>query len=196
MHLVKNSTITFNNQAGSAWYALYTRHQHEKAVAKILSTRGFEVFLPLYFVIHRWKDRFKQLSLPLFPCYVFLYGKLEQRPEILSTPGVYFFVGSASQPAPLPQAEIESLQRLVERRMQLEPHPFLKCGDWVRIKSGPLEGIQGILARKKNSLRLVLSVELLRKSIAVEVDSSVVERCLRPDWTVLSGREAEVAFLT
>ncbi len=165
----------------SAWYALYTRHQHEKAVARILCGKGFQTFLPLYDVAHRWKDRVKQLSLPLFPCYVFLRGGLERRFEVLTTPGINHFVGNRGRPAPIPEAEIEGVRQAVERSRSAEPHPFLKCGDWVRVKSGPLVGLEGMLVRKKNQFRLVLSIELLQKSVAVEVDAFVVERAPRPN---------------
>ena len=159
-----------------AWYALYTRHQHEKNSARILANKGFETFLPLYTAAHQWNDRVKRLSLPLFPCYVFIRGGINRRFEILTTPGIHSWVGVAGNPSPIPDAEIESIRKLVETSMRVEPHPFLKCGDWVRVKSGPLAGIEGILVRKKNLLRLVLSVELLEKSVAVEVDASTVER--------------------
>jgi transcription antitermination factor NusG len=163
-----------------AWYALYTRHQHEKIVAQTLLGKGFEIFLPLQTVPRRWKDRTKMLSLPLFPCYVFLRGGLERWAQIITTPGVFSLVGFGDRPTAIPEAEIEALRR-VEACCVLEPHPFLRCGDLVRVISGPLEGIQGILVRKKNQFRLVLSVELLEKSAAVEVDVATVERMAKPE---------------
>lgn len=175
------------------WHAIYTRHQHEKVVARVLSDKGFEVFLPLYNVGRRWKDRTKQLSLPLFPCYVFLWGGLGRRLEIVTTPGFYSFVTMGNRPAVIPQAEIESVRRALVKGCGVEPHPFLRAGDRVRIKFGPLEGIEGLLVRKKNSFRLVLSVELLQKSVAVEVDASLVERVGRlrgaapQDWVAVSA---------
>lgn len=158
------------------WYAIYTRHQHEKTVAQILSSKGFEVFLPLYGAAHRWKDRTKVVSLPLFPCYVFLKGGLERRLDIVTTPGIYALVSTAGQPAAIPPIELEAVRRAVESTLRVEPHPFLKCGDWVRVKCGPLAGFQGILIRKKNLYRLVLSVEMLGKAAAVEIDAFLVER--------------------
>ncbi len=163
------------------WYALYTRHQHEKTASQILSGKGFEIFLPLYTVSRRWKDRTKELSLPLFPCYVFLRGGLERRLDILTTPGVHNLVGSAGRPAAIPESEIEAVRRVVEKDTTVESYPFLKCGDWVRVKSGSLEGIEGILVRKKNSFRLIISVEVLEKSVGVELDASDVERSARPN---------------
>jgi transcription antitermination factor NusG len=159
-----------------SWHALYTRHQHEKIVAQILTSKGFEVFLPLYRAMHRWKDRNKELSLPLFPCYVFLKGGLHRRLDIVTTPGMYSFVGTQERAAVIPLAEIDAIRRATESSVRMEPHPFLKCGDRVRIKSGPLQGVEGFLVRKKNLYRLVLSVELLGRAASMEVDGFIVER--------------------
>lgn len=168
------------------WHALYTRHQHEKTVAELLSNKGFCIFLPLYQATHRWKDRAKVLSMPLFPSYVFVRGGLDRQLQIMTTPGVYTILAVAGRAATIPDAEINAVRRMVEGSLRAEPHPFLKCGDRVRVKSGPLEGIEGILARKKNFVRLILSVELLMKSVAVEVDAWMVER-------VDSGKMAAVS---
>ncbi len=157
------------------WYALHTRHQHEKAIAEMLARKQFSVFLPLYTATRQWKDRTKEISLPLFPCYLFIRGGLDRRLAVLTTPGIHGFVGWGGKTAVIPEDEIDAVRRLVEGDYRVEPHPFLRCGDWVRIKSGPLMGIEGILVRKKNVFRLVLSVEILGKSASVEVDSSTVE---------------------
>lgn len=161
--------------ASPAWHALYTRYQHEKVTASILTSKGFEVFLPLYTASHRWKDRTKKLSLPLFPCYVFLRGGLDRRLDILSTPGAHSLVRSCDQIAVIPDPEIEAVRQVVGVCLRAEPHPFLKCGDRVRVKAGPLAGIEGILFRKKDQFKLILSVDLLHRSIAVEVDGAAVE---------------------
>jgi transcription antitermination factor NusG len=170
----------FASSAGSScvslWHALYTRHQHENVVAQALSGKGFEVFLPQYRTVHKWKDRHKEIQLPLFPNYVFIRGGLDRMLSIVTTPGVHSLVSWGARPADIPAEEIEAVRRLVESPLQVEPHPFLKCGDLVRIKSGPLEGIEGILVRKTRGFRLVLSVEMLSKSAAVEVDVNMVER--------------------
>jgi transcription antitermination factor NusG len=113
--------------------------------------------------------------LPLFPSYVFLHGGLDRRVKILSTPGVYSFVSVCGQPAAIQATEIEAIRRAVTSGLRAEPFPFLQCGDRVRVKAGPLMGIEGILIRKKSSCRLILSAELLQKSIAVEVDAFGVE---------------------
>jgi transcription antitermination factor NusG len=157
------------------WNAIYTRHQHEKAVAESLAGNGFEVFLPTYNVIRQWTDRKKQLSLPLFPCYVFVRSNFERHLRVLTTPGVHFMVMFAGRPAPIPDLEIDAIRKAVESMFRVEPHPFLRCGDWVRVTSGPLADVEGILVRKKGSYRLILSAELLGKSIAVEIDAFSVK---------------------
>ena len=175
------------------WYALYTRHQHEKAVSHTLINKGFETFLPLYNVKRRWKDRNVALSLPLFPCYVFLRGDLERRLDVLVTPGVHQFVNVAGQPASISESEIRMIQEAIKRKVLIEPYPFLKCGDWVRVRSGPLEGFEGILVRKKKGCRLVLSVELLGKAAAVEVEASDVEAIVKGPTSIAWGTVGRTA---
>jgi transcription antitermination factor NusG len=157
------------------WWALYTRHQHEKSVADMLSAKGFEVFLPLYESLRRWKDRRKLLSLPLFPGYVFVRGGYERRIDVVSTPGVFTILTHGDRFATIPETEIDGVRKTVEGRLRVEPHPFLKCGERVRVTRGTLQGVEGILTRKKNMFRLVLSVEMLAQSVGVEIDASDVE---------------------
>ncbi len=161
----------------SPWWAVYTRHQHEKAVAGMLLTKGFEVFLPLYESTRRWKDRTMVLSLPLFPCYVFVRGSLDRRLQVVTTPGIHMILFRGEEVAVIPDQEIEAIQRVVHGPCSIEPHPFLKCGMRVRVIRGSLEGVEGILTRKKNLLRLVLSVDMLAQSVAVEVHADDVEPC-------------------
>lgn len=175
MHLIEDQEKVDSISQQGFWYALSTRHQHEKTVADLLTRKGFETFLPLYSVTHRWKDRSKVLNLPLYPSYVFLKGGFERRLQVLMTPGVLGVVSFAGQPGVIPDCEIEAIRRVVTNRLRVEPWPFLKCGDRVRVKDGPLEGVEGLLVRKKNDVRLVLSVELLSQSVAVELDSCLVE---------------------
>lgn len=157
------------------WWALYTRHQHEKTVAEMLTAKGFDVFLPVYDSIRRWKDRRKVLSLPLFPCYVFVRGQLDRRLQVVSTPGVHMLLTRGEQIAVIPEEEIGAIRRAVEGSFRVEPHPFLKVGERVRVTRGSLTGVEGILVRKKNLYRLVLSVDMLAQSVGVEVDASDVE---------------------
>jgi transcription antitermination factor NusG len=164
----------------SAWYAVHTRHQHEKNVASVLTNKGFETFLPLYTAVHRWKDRDQKVSLPLFPCYLFLRSPLERWQPILTTPGVHSVLGFGGQRSMIPCSEIAAVQRMVGGPLKAEPHPFLKCGDRVRLTGGPLRGLEGILLRKANVWKLLVSVEMLQRSVAVEVDASMVERVWAP----------------
>ena len=159
----------------SPWWALYTRHQHEKVVADTLSAKGFDVFLPQYESVRRWKDRQKHLSLPLFPCYVFVRGGLDRRLPIVTTPGVHMILSRGDKAAIIPEDEIQAIRLTMESNFQIEPHPFLKCGDRVRVTCGSLQGVEGILVRKKNVFRLILSVEMLAQSVAVEINASDVE---------------------
>lgn len=178
------------------WYALYTRPRHEKAVANVLTAKGLEAFLPLYSACRQWKDRTKVVTLPLFSCYVFVQGHLDRHLDIVRTAGVHGFVCCGGLPARIPPGEIESIRRVVERSIKIEPHPFMRRGDKVRIKAGPLEGIEGILVRKKNFDRLVLTVEMLGKSAAVEVDNSMVEIINMPSRSHIFavGRNDSFAF--
>jgi len=159
----------------AAWWALYTRHQHEKTVAEMLSAKGFEVFLPLYESMRRWKDRNKLLSLPLFPCYVFVRGGLNRRLQVVTTPGVHMILSRGEHVAIIPEAEIDAIRTTIEGPYRVEPHPFLRCGERVRVTRGSLEGVEGVLVRKKNLCRLVLSVDMLAQSVAVEINASDVE---------------------
>src|SRR5882762_2315857 len=171
------------------WYAVCTRHQHEKSAARILEYKQFEVFLPLYKVRRRWQDRIKEISVPLFPGYVFVRGGPARWLQILTTAGVSSIVSCGGRPAAIPFSEVEGVRRIVESTLRIEPHPFLKCGDWVRVKDGPIAGVEGIFLRKKNTARLVLSVEMLRKSAAVEVDATHVERIPRKPLGFMSTLE-------
>jgi transcription antitermination factor NusG len=161
--------------ANQGWYALHTRYQHEKVVAQILANKQFDVFLPLYEAIHLWRDRNRRLTLPLFPCYLFIRGGLERQLDVFTTPGIIGWVGGRL-PSVIPTCEIEAVRRVAERIDKVEPHPYLACGDRVRVRTGPLAGIEGVLIRKKGLLRLVLSVQILQSSATVEVDVACIER--------------------
>jgi len=157
------------------WCAVYTRHQHEKTIGEMLKAKGFEVFLPLYESTRQWKGRRKLLSLPLFPCYVFVRGAHERRLPVLTTPGVHMIISRGERIATVPEEEIEAIRKTVEGPFRVEPHPFLRCGERVRVIRGSLEGVEGILTRKKNLYRLVLSVDMLAQSVSVEIDAMDVE---------------------
>jgi transcription antitermination factor NusG len=157
-----------------AWYALHTKHQHEKSITHLLAEKGFEVFCPTYAELHRWKDRKKEVTLPLFPGYLFFAEGLDRKLELLSTPGVCNIVSFGNTPAPVDLSEIDSIRRVGSTSRAIAPHPFLREGERVRLSYGPLAGVQGILERWKDGYRLVLSVELLGRSVSVEVDRSDV----------------------
>jgi transcription antitermination factor NusG len=166
-------------EKGALWCAVYTRHQHEKSIGEMLEAKGFEVFLPLYESTRRWKDRRKVLSLPLFPCYVFVRGAHDRRLPVLTTPGVHMIISRGERVATVPEEEIEAIRRIVDGQLNVEPHPFLRCGERVRVVRGSLEGLEGVLTRKKNLYRLVLSVDMLAQSVSVEVDALDVEPALQ-----------------
>ncbi len=158
------------------WYAIFTRHQHEKAVAFSLSNKNHEVFLPLYRSVRRWQDRAKSLWLPLFPCYLFIREGMDRQLQIVTTPGVVHVVKWGGQPAIVPREQIDAVRQMVESSLQIEAHPLLQSGDCVRVKTGPLAGLEGILTRKKGIARLVVSIAMLGRSAAVEIDGTNVER--------------------
>jgi transcription antitermination factor NusG len=158
------------------WHALFTRHQHEKSVAYALTSKGYEVYLPLYRAAHHWKDRLKELWLPLFSCYVFIRGGMERRLQIVRTPGILQIVGWGGQPAVIPVMQLDAVRKMIESSHSVEPHPFLTCGDRVRVINGPLAGVEGILVRKKGSVRLIVSVEMLGRSASVEIAGTDVVR--------------------
>ena len=156
------------------WYAAYTRAQHEKSVARQLGLRSIESFLPLYEKVSRWKDRRVKLQLPLFSGYVFVRIASEEKLRVLQIPSVVRLVGFKGIPTPLNDEEMEAMQQGLNSKLRIEPHPFLTVGRRVRIESGPFAGLQGVLLRKKGGYRFVLSVDLIQRSIAVDVDGADV----------------------
>lgn len=161
--------------AQPAWFAVNTSCRHEKQVAMQLAARRIEHFLPLYEEVHRWADRRMAVQLPLFPGYLFVRVGLARRADVLQVPGVARIVGFNGAPMPLEDAEIESLRAGVASGMKLQPHPYLKSGCKVRIRSGSLRGVEGVLLRKKDGDRIVISVDLIMKSVALEIDGADLE---------------------
>jgi transcription antitermination factor NusG len=154
------------------WYAAYTCANHEKRVRDQIEERSVESFLPLYETVRRWKDRRMHLQLPLFPGYVFVRMALADRLRVLQVPSVVRLVGFNGQLSALPDEEMEGLKKGLARGMLAEPHPFLSVGRRVRVKAGPLAGVEGIVIRRKNRLRLVISLELIQRAAMVEVDAA------------------------
>jgi transcription antitermination factor NusG len=158
------------------WFAVYTSPRHEKRVAQHMAAREIEHYLPLYHPLRKWRDGSTvTLDLPLFPGYLFVRTRRSDRVQVLEVPGVLTFVGgTGGQPAALPDAEIEALRVGLPLR-QVEPHTLLTVGKRARIRSGALAGMEGVVVRQKNGLRVVLTVELIMQSMAVEVDGSELE---------------------
>src|SRR6266404_2246174 len=158
------------------WYAIYTCSRHEKVVAKGLALREIEAFLPLYRTWHRWKDRRKQVELALFPSYVFVRIADHQQLRVLQVPGVLSLVSFHGKPAPLPEREIDTLRSGLENHLNAEPHSYLRVGQRVRVVRGPMAGAEGIILRKKEKIRVVISIDVLMRSIAVEIDGADLEQ--------------------
>jgi len=156
--------------AEAHWYAAYTWANHEKRVASEIEARRVEHFLPVYSSVRRWKDRRVTLELPLFPGYVFVRLALRDRLRVLQIPSVVRLVGFNGLPAALPDEEMEILRSGLSKRLRAEPHPFLTVGRRVRITGGPFAGLEGVLKRKRSSLRVVVSLSLVQRSVAVDVD--------------------------
>jgi transcription antitermination factor NusG len=175
MNLLKEKLETPAVKTTQPWHALSLRYQHEAIAARYLFLCGHNVFLPLYSAVHQWRDRNKQLRVPLFPGYLFIQGGLERKTQILNAPGVSRLVGWSGRPAVIPQEQIDSVRNLLDSSLPVEPHNYLRCGERVRIHDWALQGMEGILIRKKNSLRLVVSVDLLGRSASIEVDSKSIE---------------------
>jgi len=163
-------------ETGVRWNALHTRYQHERQVEAMLSAKGFETFLPTYDSFHKWKDRTKKISEALFPGYLFIADVTERRLQVMTTPGVCAIVSIAGTPATIPEHEIEAIRKCVSDVGKVEPHPYLQGGDVVRVQNGPLSGVEGILVRKKDSCRLVVSVDILGRAAAVEIDAGCVSK--------------------
>src|SRR6266568_1881492 len=159
----------------SHWYVAYTSANHEKRVAQQLLQRTIEHFLPLYDTMRRWKDRRVLLRMPLFPGYVFVRLALCDRLRVLQIPSVVRLVGFNGLPAALPDEEMEILRSGLCQSLRVEPHPFLTVGRRVRITGGPFAGLEGVLNRKRNNLRVVLSLNLIQRSAVVEIDATDIE---------------------
>lgn len=164
-----------------SWYALQTCPRHEKMVARHLRAKGIHTFLPVVSEIHRWSDRRKVIDVPLFPGYAFvrITATAQAYVSVLRTIGVRSFVGSRGEGLPIPDKQIEDIQKLLEQQPPCQPYPFLKVGQRIRIHGGCLDGIEGFLVAFRGSRRLVISIQPVRQSLSFCVD--------RYDVEVLSG---------
>jgi transcription antitermination factor NusG len=157
------------------WLAAYTTPRHEKAVVRQLDVRRVESFLPLYSSVRRWKNGCRvKVDRPLFPNYVFVHVCRRDSVKVLQLPGVLSIVSTGREPSALPHSEIEALRSGLPLR-QFEPHPYLVAGEKVRITSGALAGMIGVLVREKNEFRVVLTLDLIRQSVSVEIDVDEIE---------------------
>lgn len=157
------------------WYAAYTRANHERRVADQLSEHEVEHFLPEYESVRRWKDRKVRLQMPLFPGYLFVHLALRDRLRVLQVPGVARLVGFDGHPTSVPEDEVTRIREFLDQGLRVGPHPYLTAGRRVRLKSGPLAGTEGILLRRKGNFRVVISIGLIQRAVAVDVELADVE---------------------
>ena len=164
-------------QEESSWYAVHTMARHEKRVAAQFEEKRVCTFLPLLRQIHRWSDRRSVVEIPMFSCYAFvrMVQTVEERLKVLRTPGVLGFVGSERQGTQIPDEQIESLRKAISEKVPCLPHPFISAGKRVRICGGSLDGVEGILMRQGADQSLVISVELLQRSVSIRVEGYDIE---------------------
>jgi transcription antitermination factor NusG len=171
IHFDRTITASGSSTPGAKWFAAYTATHHEKCVLDHLNRRQVEAFLPLYKAASQWKKRpAATLELPLFPNYIFVRISIEERTALLGTPGILSFVGSKQSAWELPEREIETLRHGVHER-NAEPHEYLVVGERARVTSGVLAGLEGVIVRRKNNLQIVVSLDNIMRSIAIEVDA-------------------------
>jgi transcriptional antiterminator NusG len=158
------------------WFALYTKSRHEKLVHRELQKKGLETFLPQRKVTRDWSDRKKIIEEPLFKGYLFVRMPLKERWTVLNTVGAVRFVGkSAGEPIAVPEKELWVVRKFVEEEIQVDPFPYLKEGERVYVRSGPFKGAEGFIVRKDRHCRLVISLDMLMKSISVSIDQACIE---------------------
>lgn len=159
------------------WYAVLTRARHEKVAARLLSEKGVTTFFPTVTEVHRWSDRKKIVEMPLFSCYLFvkLMPNNEERQRVLQVDNVLGFVGIPGHGTPIPSEQIDAVQILIKERLPFRAHPFLKAGQRVRIRSGALNGLEGILQSRKGDRKLIVSVDAMQRSLSIQIDGYDVE---------------------
>ena len=162
------------NADSQNWFALQVRTRWEGSTSVLLEGKGYRTFLPTFKLKKRWSGKIREISAPLFPGYVFCQFEAHKRLPILVTPGVLAVVSRGRTPMPVEEAEIAAIQNVVLSGLQAEPWPYLEVGQRVRIESDPLQGLEGILTNFKGRHRIVVSVTLLRRSVALDIDRSCV----------------------
>lgn len=166
------------------WYALYTRPRHEKKVLEILTNKGDEVFLPLLKTKRQFKDRKREVELPLFPSYIFSKFEFKERFSILETHGVMKIVNFQGTPAIVPDWQIESLKKILENPQTLQLENYFRQGDVVEVKEGPFKGLRGTVKQLRGESRLAITVDGIMQSISVEIDPDSVETISVPEGTL------------
>jgi transcription antitermination factor NusG len=186
----------FNIETGHRWFALQVRSRHEKAVSAALQNKGFAQFLPVYRSRRRWTQRIAEIELPLFPGYVFCsFDPTERRVPIMTTPGVMGIVGFAGKPVPLEDSEINAIQRVLRTGVAAEPWKHTPSGQRVRIEHGALAGLEGIFVEVKKNNRLLLSLSLLQRSVAIQIDGACVVPINVDPGTAYASRKLEQKLL-
>ena len=165
--------MTILSEQSSPWLAIQADLRKEKIAAAHLEFKGYQVYVPLYRKQKRWSDRLVQVDFPLFPGYLFCRFDSKCLP-IVTTPGVVSILGCGGRPEPIPEGEIAAIQTMLQSGLPVGPHAYLRDGERVRINKGPLKGVDGLLVRSKSNLKVVVSVELLQRSVAVELDREAV----------------------
>jgi transcription antitermination factor NusG len=171
---LRSSLPGVSGEEACGWYAVYTWARHEKAIARQFEERGLTYFLPLYQAIHRWNKRLSRVSLPLFPGYIFVRPGAQQRHRPLQVPGVLHYVGAGAAPCPIADEEVEAIRRILVSGQEVGPCAYFSAGQPVRIASGPLAGLCGVIQRTKSGNRFVVSVETIKQSIAIELDGAQI----------------------
>ena len=161
--------------ATRAWYAVYTRARHEKAVDRLLQDKDVESFLPLHDILSRWKDRKVWVQKPLFPGYLFVHVVEGGLGDVWRTRGVVHVVGDGESAVAVPDEQVEAVRQMIESPVKVDPWPYMRKGKVVRVKTGPLTGMEGYIVRRKGTCRLVISVDLLGRSVATEIGAECVD---------------------
>ena len=174
--MIDEANLSRGAEPRPCWYAAYTYGNHEKKAAAEIARRGVESFLPVYRTVRRWSDRRVELKMPLFPGYVFVRLALHDRLKVLQVSGVSRLVGFGGAPVALPEEQIATLRAGLNGPLRAEPHPFLAIGRRVRVKVGPLQGLEGFVIRRKSGTRLIITLDLIQRSVAVEMEAEDLER--------------------
>ncbi len=159
------------------WYALHTRARHEKVIERRLREQGMEAFVPTTMEVHRWSDRKKKVEVPLFSCYVFLRCALsaEDRTRVYQVESVHGFVGMRGSSLPIPDEQIEGIQKVLAQTAPWRSYPFLKVGQRVRVRGGAMDGVEGVFLSENGDRSLIISIDAIQRSMAVRIDGYDVE---------------------